>query len=186
MAGPVFISYAHDGDQHVESVRKLWQLLRTHGVDARLDVGATAARQDWPVWMMAELKRADFVLVVASPAYRKRAEGEAAADEGRGVQFEGALLRELLYADRPRWFPRILPVILPGQSPDGIPIFLSPVSGSIYRVTELTPAGVQPLLSVLTGQPQPVRHGRPRCPGTGRSGRTGRPRDRARPDPRVG
>jgi hypothetical protein len=156
VTGEVFISYAHDGDQHVEAVRQFWQLLRAHGVDARLDVGATPGRQDWPVWMMSELRQADFVIVVASPAYRKRAEGQAAPDEGRGVQFEGALLRELLYADRQKWFSRILPVILPGQSRDGIPIFLSPVSGSVYRVTELTSAGVQPLLTVLTGRSQPA------------------------------
>lgn len=31
----VFISYAHEDDEHDEKVRRLWKLLREHGIDAR-------------------------------------------------------------------------------------------------------------------------------------------------------
>jgi len=147
----VFISYAHDNDDHVESVRRFWELLRAAGVDARLDLPAATVRRDWPVWMMGEFRRAEVILVIASPAYRRRAEGEADPDEGRGVQFEGALLRELIYADRRAWFSRVLPVVLPGQSQDGIPIFLGPVSGSVYRLSGLAAADIEPVLRVING-----------------------------------
>ena len=95
-------------------------LLRALGVDARLDRPAAERRQDWPVWMVNEVRDADFVLVMASAAYRRRAEGAAAIDEGRGVQFEAALIREELYRDRDAGMVKFLPVVLPGQSVDGI------------------------------------------------------------------
>ena len=149
----VFISYAYDSAAHREAVRHLYELLRACGIDARWDLEATAGRQDWPVWMAGQVDDADFVVVVASPAYRRRAEGGAEPDDGRGVQFEAALLRERLYADRVRWQRRILPVVLPGQSAEGIPTFLQPYSASRYEVREFTVDGADELIRVLTDQP---------------------------------
>jgi hypothetical protein len=157
MAVRVFVSYAHDSPGHHEAVRRLYELLRACGIEARWDLEAVADRQDWPVWMAGQVDAADFVMVVASPAYRRRAEGGAEPDSepggGRGVQFEAALLRERLYADRAGWQRRILPVVLPGQSVDGIPTFLQPYSASRYEVREFTVDGAEELLRVLTDQP---------------------------------
>jgi hypothetical protein len=71
----VFVSYAHDSAEHQEAVRDLYILLRRNGVDPQLHLPAAERRQDWPVWMLRQVRRADFVLVIASPAYRRRAEG---------------------------------------------------------------------------------------------------------------
>jgi hypothetical protein len=149
----VFISYAHESAEHEELVRRLWIFLRGCGLDARLDLPAADRRQDWAQWMTAEVVAADFVVVVASVAYRQRAEQGVGSGPGRGVQFEAALLRELLYADRDVWLPKMLPVVLPGGSTDGIPLFLGPNTCASYRVTEFTVAGADQLLRVLTGQP---------------------------------
>ena len=88
--GPVraFISYAHDSDAHQDLVRDFWLFLRAHGIDARLDLPATGQRTDWAQWMTRQVRDAGRVLVVASPEYRRRAEGDAGPDEGRGVQWE--------------------------------------------------------------------------------------------------
>src|SRR5262245_10564797 len=102
--------------------------------------------------MIEQVRESDFVLVVASPAYRRRAEGQARADEGRGVQFEAALIREECYRDRARGLAKYLPVVLPGGSREDIPIFLGPDTAMSYRVEEFSLAGVEPLLRVLTGQ----------------------------------
>src|SRR3989337_1512065 len=83
----VFISYAHEDVKHMEHVRELWILLRRNGIDAVLDLPAAERRQDWAVWMHHQVRRAEFVLVVASPEYRRRSEGDASPDEGRGVQW---------------------------------------------------------------------------------------------------
>jgi hypothetical protein len=152
----VFISYAHESTEHVETVRRLWELLRANGVDAQLDLAASAVRQDWVLWMTGQLQRSDYVLVIASAAYRRRSEGTAGAAEGRGVQFEAAILRDLLYADRAEWTRRMLPVILPGASTDGLPVWIGPAAGTTYRVPDLTATGIEPLLRVITDQPETV------------------------------
>ena len=156
--GPVrvFISYAHDSDEHVAAVRDLWAFLRSLGIDARLDLSATERRQDWPVWMLEQVRDARFVLVVVSPAYKRRSDGLVAADEGRGKQFEGRLIREFFYRDQLAAMERFLPVLLPGVPVECIPDFLSPTSATDYRVSSLSVAGCEALLRVLTGQPYEV------------------------------
>jgi hypothetical protein len=148
----VFISYAHQPKEHEEAVRELWIFLRGCGIDAQLDLPAAEDRQDWQLWMLGQLRDADRVLVMASPAYRRRAEGLAAPDEGRGVQQEAALIREQLSRDRAKSLSRYLPVVLPGCSVDDIPAFLGPTSTTHYEVTDFSLEGAEKLLRVLTGQ----------------------------------
>ncbi|WP_460916864.1 CHAT domain-containing protein [Plantactinospora veratri] len=152
----VFISYAHQDSDHGELVRRLWLLLRSLGVDAKLDVTATAHRQFWPDWMSEQVREAAFVLVVASPAYRERGEDRGDRSTGRGVRWEARLLKERWYADPEAGLRSILPVVLPDGDVDGLPDWLVPVGGSVYHVPELTATGVEELLRVLTAQPQEV------------------------------
>ena len=149
----VFISYAHGDRGHEERVRELWVFLRACGVDARLDLAAAADRVDWAAWMTREVRDADRVLVIASPAYKRRAEGDAGPGEGRGVQLEARLIRDLFYADQDAGMARFMPVVLPGGSRTDIPLWLAPASAAFYRVSEFTVAGAEALLRVLTGQP---------------------------------
>src|SRR5829696_7387691 len=158
MASPrVFISYAHDSDDHQEAVRDLWILLRGCGIDARLDLPAAERRQDWPLWMLEQIRETDYVLVIASPAYRLRAEGTAAADEGRGVQFEAALLREELYRHRDAGMGKLLPVVLPGQSADNIPAYLGPTTATPLPGDRADPGGGG---AAAAGTDQPAVGGR--------------------------
>lgn len=152
----VFVSYAHESEAHTEAVRDLWILLRSQGVDAQLDLPAAERPQDWPMWMLREVRAADFVLVIASPEYRKRAEGDAKPDEGRGVQFEARLIREEVYREREAALEKFLPVVLPDASPDDIPAFLGPTTATSYRLTSVTVEACESLLRVLTGQPWEV------------------------------
>jgi hypothetical protein len=151
----VFISYAHDPDAqgHRDTVQRLCALLRRHGIDAWLDLYDTHRRQDWPLWMERQVEQADYVLVVASAAYKSRADGVLESGRGRGVQHEATILRELVYAHRKKWLAKILPVILPGNSVDDIPTFLQPYSSSHYIVNELTLQGIDDLYRVITAQP---------------------------------
>ena len=106
--------------------------------------------------MVEQVRDARYVLVVASPAYKRRSEGLAAAGEGRGVQFEARLIREYFYRDQTAGIERFLPVLLPGASVEWIPDFLSPAAGTHYRVESMTVAGAEALVRVLTGQPYEV------------------------------
>lgn len=157
----VFISYSKQPEEHAAQVRELWLFLLDNGVDASIDLPAESERQEWPNWMRREMESADFVIVVASAAYRRHAEQGMENDTGRGVNFEASMLQDLLYQDRETWFRKLLPVLLPGESRDGIPRFLAPYSGTVYPVEQFTQAGAIELLRVLTGQPEY----RPRTPG---------------------
>jgi tetratricopeptide (TPR) repeat protein len=164
----VLISYAHGEAGHEERVRQLWVLLRAEGVDAKLDVAAAAERQFWPEWMSKQLRMAAFVLVVASPRYRERAEGSGDTSVGRGVRWEARQLQERLYADPENGIREVIPVILPGDEAAGLPDWVHPIGGQTYSVPALTADGIDELVRVLTGQPlyvePPLGPVRPRPP----------------------
>jgi hypothetical protein len=96
------------------------------------------------------------VLVIASPRYRLVGDDSGPTDMHKGVQSEAALLRELVYADRARWLPRILPVIFSGHQKDEIPLFLQPSTASHYVVRAFTVAESTELLRVILRQPAHV------------------------------
>lgn len=150
----VLLSYAHsrDGLAHATLVRQFWEFLRTCGIDARLDIPAADQRQDWSLWMADEIRAADHILIIASAAYRERAEGRAEREVGRGVQWEARLIRDAFYADQNR-LDHFLPVVLPGQTIEGLPDFLAPRTSTVYQIKEFSVAGADSLLRLLTGQP---------------------------------
>lgn len=153
----VFVSYAHDSVGHKENVLSLARVLRECGVEVHLDQ-EFAGRQDWSLWALRQIQDADFVVVVASPAYKLPAEGRAASDEGRGSQAEAAILRDKLTEDLATWTRKILPVVLPGASVADIPGFLQPYAATHYLVGEPTPARVAELLAAMSVRPrQPAR-----------------------------
>lgn len=151
----VLLSYAHEAKNphHVDRVRALYDALRANGVDAQIDLIQAEQRTNWIDWMTREIRLADFVLVIASPSYRRRAEGHAAPGEGRGVQWEAAQIQELLYADQRNNVRRVLPVVLHGCSAQDIPDWLRPVGTTHYRVGSPDEPGFERLLRVLLGLP---------------------------------
>lgn len=150
VSGPrVFVSYAQRPEIHKRQVQAFCWFLRAMGVKVRQDEFATDERRDWALWAIREIAAADFVVVVASAEYRRRAESECPPGDGDGVANEAAFLRDRLAYDRWTWHRKILPVVLPGGSLDQIPLFLSPYSASRYEVTSLTPGGAAPLLATL-------------------------------------
>jgi nucleoside phosphorylase len=156
--GPrVFISYAHDSAEHKAQVRRFAGFLTANGIDARLDLWDDVGRLDWSAWMIEQWREADFVLVVASPEYLRRAEGTGVASVGRGVQFETAILRDEQIRDRASMLGKVLPVVLPGRSVSELPLFLQPYSATRYVVTAFTREGAEDLLRALTRQPAYVR-----------------------------
>jgi hypothetical protein len=151
----VFVSYAHDSVQHKELVRQFATFLRTRvGLDVHLDRWYDDGRRDWSVWAIEQLREADFILVIASPAYRRRADGEAPPDEGRGAQFEAAIIRDNITRNLPSATRRVLPVVLPGRSVNEIPTFLCAHSTTHYVVKDFTLDAIGELLVAFTGVPR--------------------------------
>ncbi len=148
----VFVSYAHDSDEHKGLVLQFCQLLRQHGINAWLDRYDSDERRDWYAWYLDEVSRSDYVLIVASPGYLAAGDGTFTGTR-RGVQTEAAHLRDLLHADRSTWTKRLLPIVLPGRNAAEIPAFLQPSCASLYLISELTTAGITDLLRTITRQP---------------------------------
>lgn len=96
----VFISYSHDSDEHRQRVLDLANALRRQGIDAWIDRFEPWPAIGWPLWMERQIAAADRILVVCTPTYRKRFDRlEKAPGVGRGVAWEGLLLRNWLYED---------------------------------------------------------------------------------------
>ncbi|GGX56772.1 TIR domain-containing protein [Streptomyces chartreusis] len=150
---PVFISYAHDDDKHSGRVREFYRFLRSCGIAADLDLPAGERRQDWALWMLRGIRDSRHVIVVASPEYKRRAEGDAGPGDGAGVQWEARLLRSLVYENPDAALKKIVPVVLPGGSPDDLPAWLGGTTHTRYDVEGFTVAGAEGLLRMLTGQP---------------------------------
>ncbi|UGT62494.1 SEFIR domain-containing protein [Nocardia asteroides] len=150
----VFVSYTHDDEQHVEAVRRFSVFLaETCGLDMQMDRWDLDRRRDWSLWARAQLAAADYVLIVASPLCRRVGDGRAGNLDNRGMQSELSLIRELLHTDRETWTAKLLPVVLPGHTPDELPLFLQPQTADHYIITDLTIEGADDLLRVLTAQP---------------------------------
>jgi hypothetical protein len=157
----VFITYAHDSPEHKALVLQFAKFLRVDiGLDVHLDSWYDTRRRDWSAWAVEQLTVADFILVIASPDYRRRADGTSPTDEGRGAQFEAAMLRDNLTRNLRRETERILPVLLPGRSVEDVPVFLNAYSTSRFHIHEFTEAGVADLMAAITGDgehPMPQR-----------------------------
>jgi len=153
----VFLSYTHDDEAHRKAVLDFATFLTEQGIDIVLDRWTSGRRQDWQAWATKNMTESDYVVVIASPGYRRMGDGNGPNDRNIGGQSEAALLRDLLQGDRNTWTQKILPVLLPGREVDAIPLFLQPHAADRYPVESLTVEGAEDLLRVLTRQPRHVR-----------------------------
>ncbi|MGM1058561.1 SEFIR domain-containing protein [Saccharothrix sp. Mg75] len=148
----VFISYSHDTPEHQQQVHRLATFLRMRmGLDVHVDLWYDNVRRDWSLWAIEQLSEANFILVIASPKFKQRADGMASPHEGRGAQFEAAILRDNLTRNLKEQTERILPVVLPGRSIEEIPIFLNAYSTTRFEISEFTEDGVADLIAAITG-----------------------------------
>jgi hypothetical protein len=80
----VFISYAHESDDHRRNVAALATRLRDEGVDAWIDQFVEDDPPYWPTWMIGQIEQADYVLCVVTKTYRARFESDTRMPKGRG------------------------------------------------------------------------------------------------------
>lgn len=149
----VFLSYCHESDEHVDRVKRFYELLRASGVDAKGDFPAQERPQNWARWMLQELQPADRILVIASPEYRRQTEGRGTSSTGFGIRREFEIIRTLADDDADGGVWRILVVLLPGVDLADVPTELGRHHRTHYRVDPLTPVGAERLLRALTDQP---------------------------------
>jgi len=144
----VFISYSHDSKTHADRVLALAERLLAEGVDASIDQYIQSPPEGWPDWCEAQIREADFVLMVCTETYLRRVDRKEEAGKGRGVMWEARLIRQHLY-DSGSVSSKFVPVLFADGSHDHVP---TPVKGgSIYRVE--SSEGYEALYRLLTDQP---------------------------------
>ena len=153
----VFLSYSHDSDEHADRVLALADALCDRGIDVILDRYVhPAPAEGWPRWMDQNLDEAKFVLMVCTETYRRRVKGLEEPGKGLGVRWEGSLINNRIYHDKPSG-SRFIPILLPGSEPAHIP---NPVQGHAYyqiATFDLTDPGFEALYRHLTNQPATPR-----------------------------
>lgn len=147
-ADEVFVSYSWDSEEHIAYILNLSNRLRSEGVDCVLDQYEESPPEGWPRWMDRKIRGAKFVLMICTETYYKRVMGEAAADEGRGVKWEGGLIYQHIYNAGSN-NEKFIPVIL---GPDDARFIPTPLqSATHYNLN--TASGYDKLYARLLGKP---------------------------------
>lgn len=155
----VALSYAHDTGAHKKCVLSFSELLVTCGVDLHMDQWDSNYRKDWSIWSSDEFDEdePEFIICVASPMFCAAFNGKLGSDTHRGIQSEAAIIREKLHSNRKEWTRKLLPVVLPHESVENIPVQLQRRTADHYVIDELTPEGIDELLRAMTGVPLHTR-----------------------------
>jgi hypothetical protein len=148
----VFISYSHDRPEHEERVLDLADRLREDGIDAEVDQYLPSPQEGWPAWCERQIENADFVLMVCTETYHRRARSGEAPSQGLGVVWEARIIRQLVY-DSGAVSAKFIPVLFSDGTADHIPL---PVKGWTRYVVD-TKDGYEALYRRLTGQPWTTR-----------------------------
>lgn len=148
-----FISYAWEEDpRHNENVLALAHRLRQMGIEAVIDRYVEGTPDEgWPIWMIHQVQRASFVLVVCTETYRRRCEREEGTGVGRGAKWEGAIITQSIY-DNDSDNRKFVPVVLKPADVPHVPLMLR----SATRYDLSNPQQFEKLYRYLTGQSQVV------------------------------
>lgn len=145
----VFISYSHDSDAHSARVLSLSESLRKDGVETILDryVKNGSPAEGWPRWMLRGLEAATHVVCVCTERYHQRFLGKEIPGQGKGVDWEGALMSQTLY-DARSVSNKFIPVIFEVTDEGNIPL---PLRGQTHYLLG-SDAGYKALYDALLGQ----------------------------------
>lgn len=141
----VFLSYSDDSESHRAAVTSLGRLLGSWGAEVAADTEMPTPPRGWAQWSISQFAEADYILIVCTPAYRRRVEEREVPRPGRGGTWEAALLSDLVY-EGGNAFGRIGVVLLDGTTIDAIPTRFR--AAPCYRI----PDGADALRAWL-GQP---------------------------------
>ncbi len=145
----VFLSYSHDSQEHKDRVLALCDRLRSDGINAWIDQYEISPPEGWPRWCAAQIREADFVLVLCTKIYERRFRLAEKEGLGLGVIWEGYVLTVELYESGGR-NAKFVPVIFSPTLVEYVPDLLR---GST-RYDAGTDEGYLSLYRHLTSQPE--------------------------------
>lgn len=147
----VFVSYAQESPEHQERVKQFTNQLRHDGLDATMDLFDPNPPEGLPQWMVNQIRRAAFVLMVITETYRKRFEGDEELGKGKGVKWEGGIVTRSLYDSEFRT-GKFLPVVFGSEHATSMPTIF--VGNVYYDVSK--PDRLEALVRLMTDQPAHV------------------------------
>lgn len=144
-APKVFISYSWDSEEHKEWVKAFADRLHDDGIDVIIDQRNLALGDRLPQFMEQQISLADFVLIICTPAYKKKAD----ARQG-GVGYEGCIISgELFSTQNERKF---IPIVRNGNFNDALPVFLSGKLGIDLSETNSYEDNYDRLVTAILGE----------------------------------
>ena len=146
----VFISYSWDSEAHKQHVLELADQLRDEGIDCELDQYHQSPPEGWARWMLRQVKQADFVLMICTQTYYRRALGEEPPGIGKGVKWEGAIITDAIFNSEAKNV-KFIPVLFSADDMEFVPEFVFSVSRYIL------PQDHERLYRRLTNQPEVVK-----------------------------
>ena len=155
----VFISYSHDGPEHLARVLALSDRLRELGIDADLDRYHTRPAYGWSRWYEEQLRpeNSKFVLVICSELYRTHVEHNVEAYESRGVSWGSYIISQYLHDDGKIGKRRFIPILLGDEPHTSVPIPLRAVTYYRIEAIDLNDPSFQMLCGELTSRPYTVK-----------------------------
>jgi len=148
----VFVSYSHDSPEHDDRVLALSDRLRKEGVDCTLDQYEESPPEGWPKWMDRQIETSDFVLVICTETYCRRAMGTEEKGKGLGAKWESTLAYQHIY-DAGSENTRFIPVVFRPQDVEHIP---NPLRGATHYCLD-GEEGYERLYRRITYQPETPR-----------------------------
>ena len=143
----VFISFSWEDESHNEWVRGLAEQLRNHGVDADLDRWAVRLG-DNVTDFMARIEKVDVVLLVCTPAYKKKFDERA--EKATGVGYEARLITADISRGR---HDRYVPLLRSGEPDSAIPLVLASCFWPDMRGTSVPAHHYRALLARIFNDP---------------------------------
>lgn len=114
----VFISYSWEEDAHQQWVREFADRLLADGIDATIDQYDASLGDRLPHFMEQSITTADYVLIICTPLYKKKADNRKG-----GVGYEGHIITEELYSKGNE--RKFIPVVRKGSFDAAMPTFLA-------------------------------------------------------------
>lgn len=118
-----FISYSWDSEEHKAWVARLANELYDHSINVRLDQWDTYLGMNLPQYMESAVNDSDFVIIVCTPNYAKKA-NESKGGTGYEKQVITGEILTAMSPDR-----KFIPILRTGQPQESIPVFLR---GTLY------------------------------------------------------
>jgi len=114
----VFISYSWEEDSHQQWVRGFADKLLADGIDATIDQYDASLGDRLPHFMEQSITTADYVLIICTPLYKKKADNRKG-----GGGYEGHIITEELYSKGNE--RKFIPVVRKGSFDAAMPTFLA-------------------------------------------------------------